>query len=488
MTAAPRSLLSNTLAAGAATLWTALCTLGLLPVLIRLLGPERYGVWVLLGVLLVPGRGLTSLLDLGLQQSLIARVAAEPAAAPARLGAGLRMLVAVGVLAAVTLSLAAPALADLVAPRSQATETTAAVRLLAVQLVVDLPALGLAAGLLGLRRYELQRSLDAARVTLTTAAWISAAALGGGLTALAAVSLGVAVLHAIGLAAGLAVHGLRPHRGGRATDELRHGLPLLALRATGVGYRQLDRVVLGIVVGAVAVSGYDVADKVNLAGLTVLGVATSALIPAAASHRARAPDRLPVLAGDATRWSALVAAPFVGLALGAAEPIGRILAGTDLPGAPAAVRWLALATAVAFVYAAAFEMTIGTGSGRRLVPAALAGLGLNLVATVLLARRFGLPGSAAATFLATVAVAVPVLRACGPAVRLGAPGLVRAAVPGVGLCAATGVVAWSATGVLGDTPALALAVGGAAALTLVVLGRIWRRRPPVTLLAREVGS
>ena len=53
------SLLSNTLASGAATVWTGLLGLVLLPFLIRELGVSEYGVWVLLGLLLVQGRGLS---------------------------------------------------------------------------------------------------------------------------------------------------------------------------------------------------------------------------------------------------------------------------------------------------------------------------------------------------------------------------------------------------------------------------------------------
>lgn len=486
MTRPPRSLLSNTLASGAATLWAAACVFVTLPVLIRLLGADRYGLWVLLGVVLIPGRGLASLLDLGLQQSLVARVAAaDPADAARRLGAGLRVLACVGLAAAGVLAATAPWLVDRVGAGPHHTDAVRALRLLALQLCVDVPAVGLGAALEGLRRYELRRGIDAVRVTLTTAGTITVAATGGGLTGLAMVSVAAAVLTAVALAAGVARHGLWPARGASARTELRHGLPLLALRASGVGYRQLDRIVLGVVVGAAAVSGYDVADKVNLAGLTALGIATSALIPVAAHGLRHHPDRTRRLAREATRWAALVAAPLVGFALGAAAPLARVLAGDPVPGTAAAIRWLAFATAVALTYAAAFEMAIGAGAGRRLVTPSLVGLTLNLVATVLLARRFGLPGSAAATFLATLAVAPAVLRACGRSLSQRPTELLVASAPAAGLAAGVAAAGWAATRALPDTGALAVTGAITLAATMATLLVVWRHDRPAAFLARE---
>ena len=200
----PRGLVSNTLASAGATLWIAALTVVSVPVLIRLLGVREYGVWVLVTVIAVQGRGLGSLLDLGLGQSLIQRVAAteDREQAARHVGAGVRLLGAVGTLAAAVLVVAASPLVHLFSIKDPAAITTAttAVRFLALQLIVELPGVALGSGLEGLRRYEVRRTIDAARATAFFAGAIAIAAAGGSVAGLAAWSLATTVASTVALA------------------------------------------------------------------------------------------------------------------------------------------------------------------------------------------------------------------------------------------------------------------------------------------------
>jgi O-antigen/teichoic acid export membrane protein len=466
----PRGLLSNTLASAASTFWVAALTVLSVPLLIRLLGVGEYGVWVLITVLAVQGRGLGSLLDLGLSQSLIQRVAAtdDRGRAGEHVGAGVRLLFVVGIGAAVTITVAAPALVDAFSITTAREAAVSAVRLLGLQLAVELPAVALGAGLEGLRRYEVKRGIDAARATAFAVGAIVIAASGGSVAGLAAWSAVTTVVTAVAFVVALRHFGVHPFRGGSSRAEARAGLPLLALRATGVGYRQLDRVVLGLVVSTVAVAGFDVAEKVNLVALTALGAATSALIPAAAFGLRTDRERTRVLAVRATRWSAAVTVPLAAFAFGAAAPLGRLVAGSDIPGATAAIRWLALSTIVSVVFAAGFEMAIGAAAARRLVPISLGALALNVIATVILARRYGLAGSAAATFVAAIAVLPVVARICGEVFDHSTSVLVRACVPGYALGL---VVAACAAGAVALLPGIVgLAVGAFLSAVVVLAG------------------
>ena len=486
----PRGLLSNTLASAAATFWVAALTVVSVPILIRLLGVSEYGVWILITVLAVQGRGLGSLLDLGLSQSVIQRVAAtdDPDGAGGHVGAGVRLLAAVGVVAAAVIVACAPALVDAFSITTAQAAAVTAVRLLGLQLVVELPAVALGAGLEGLRRYEVKRAIDAGRATAFAVGAIVIAAGGGTVAGLALWSVVTTAATATSFVVALRHFGVHPFRGGSARAEARAGMPLLALRATGVGYRQLDRVVLGLVVSTVAVAGFDVAEKVNLVALTALGAATSALIPAAAFGLRTDRDRTRGLAVRATRWSAAVTVPLAAFAFGAAAPLAHLVAGTDIAGATAAIRWLALATVVSVVFAATFEMAIGAAAARRLVPVSLGGLALNIVATIVLARRYGLAGSAAATCVTAIAVLPVVARICGEVFDHSTAVLVRACVPGFGLGLAVAACAAAAVAILPGIPGLAL---GASVATLVVLagllGSIVTRRDPAIAHRRGGG-
>lgn len=486
--AEPRGLLSNTLASAAATFWIAALTVVSVPVLIRLLGVREYGVWVLVTVIAVQGRGLGSLLDLGLSQSMIQRVAAtdDHERAARHVDGGVRLLAGVGLLAATVLFVAAPSLVDVFSVTTGRAAAITAVRLLGLQLVIELPAVALGAGLEGLRRYEVKRSIDAARATAFAVGAIVIAASGGSVAGLARWSVVTTAATAIAFAVALRHFGVRPSGGGSARAEARAGMPLLALRATGVGYRQLDRIVLGLVVSTVAVAGFDVAEKVNLVALTALGAATSALIPAAAFGLRTDRDRTRALAVRATRWSAAVTVPLAAFAFGAATPLARLVAGSTIDGTPAAIRWLALATIASVVFAAGFEMAIGAAAAGRLVPVSLGALALNLVATVVLARRYGLAGSAAATFVATVAVLPVVARICGEVFDHSTSVLIGACTPGFALGVAVALVAAGATAVAPGLAGLliaALVSGAIVAVGMLALHRHERLAPPTTVVA-----
>ena len=221
----PRGLLSNTLASAAATFWVAALTVVSVPILIRLLGVSEYGVWILITVLAVQGRGLGSLLDLGLSQSVIQRVAAtdDPDGAGGHVGAGVRLLAAVGVVAAAVIVACAPALVDAFSITTAQAAAVTAVRLLGLQLVVELPAVALGAGLEGLRRYEVKRAIDAGRATAFAVGAIVIAAGGGTVAGLALGSVVTTAATAAAFVVALGHFGVHPFRGGSARAKVRAG-------------------------------------------------------------------------------------------------------------------------------------------------------------------------------------------------------------------------------------------------------------------------
>ncbi len=477
---APRSLLSNTVAGGISLGWITLLTFAVTPILLRRLGTVEYGAWVLLTVVLIQGRGLASLLDLGLQQSLIARIAGtdDLDEAGRRLGAGLGVLVGIGISAGLVLAAAAPSIVgafDL--PRATAHEATTALRVLAGQVAIDLPGVGWGSALEGLRRYEMRRALDAGRATIFLVGAVWVAGQGRGLVAIALVSAAAALWFAIGAAAASLRAGLRPVSGGHPRAEVRQALPFAALRITGVTFRQLDKVVLGLVATTVAVAGFDVAEKANLAPLAILGVATSALIPAAAARRRTDWAGTQALVARATRWSSTAAMPLAAVAAAVAPSLARLVAGTHIDGAAAAMRWLLLSTILAAVAAAGFELAMGIGGARRLAPISIAGLVVNVVATVALARAYGLAGTASASFLA-VAFEVPLqVMVISRLFDLRPSALISAAGPGLILA----VVGFAPAFVVGGhgSDVGSLVQGAAAGLLAVALAAAAMRRSRV---------
>lgn len=442
------SLLAHTISSAVATGWSIVVTLTLLPILIRAMGPASYGVWILLSVFLFQGRGLVSLLDLGLQQSIIGRIAAspDPLERNRRLGASLATLAPLGLVSALALALFAPHVVGLVrTPPVVAQEAVLGLRVLALQLGIELPGIALASTLEGVRRYPARRALDALRVTLFAVGAVAATRTDSPLLGLAASSAVSSLVFFAGCAVALAAAGIRPVTGGSPREELRWSRPLLALRLTGIGSRQLDRVVLGLALGPLAVATFDVADRSNLVALTALGVATSALIPAAAESLRNDVRSAGDLLIRATRWSSFLTLVICGLLFALAEPMTTVLAGESLPGAATALRLLVVSTGVASLYAAGYEMAIGAGIARRLAPLGLLALAVNLVATLALAPRFGVRGSAFASLLSTSTIVVPLTVLISKQFRRRAVDLLRAAAPGATAASMSALTAWSVT-------------------------------------------
>ena len=330
-----------------------------------------------------------------------------------RFTAGMMLLAPVGAASAIVLFVIAPCAVDLfnIVPALRA-GTVMAVRLLAVQLVVEFPAVAMGSGLEGLRRYELRRGLDAALRHVVRDRGGRARDPRARGNRLAAASLVIAIVYACALSIATYSAGLTLRPGGTPREELRRSFPLLAMRAAGVGYRQIDRIVLGILATTVAVAGFDVADKLNLVALTMLGIATSALIPAAAVNARRAPADNAALVRRATKWTAIVTLPITGFVFGAAVPLCHAIAGTDIPGAVAATRSACGRRSRRLGLRREAEMAIGAGAGWALARWPLVALGVNLVGSVVLARAYGLAGSAAATAIATSVAAPAVTAVC----------------------------------------------------------------------------
>ena len=160
MSRAPKSLLSNTVASGAAIGWTALVTLGLTPFLIRQLGVMAYGVWVTTGpVLLIQGRGLASSPTWACSSRSSSVVAAAEdgrrcQAAP--LGTALRILTVMAVVSAAAVVASAPLLAGLFQAFLPVLEGDAVrgLRLLGLETWWSTSGVELRRALEGLRRYE----------------------------------------------------------------------------------------------------------------------------------------------------------------------------------------------------------------------------------------------------------------------------------------------------------------------------------------------
>lgn len=289
-------LFRNTLANGVGRFASLTITLALTPFLIRALGDEAYGVFVLaLTLTFLTGYG--ALADLGVEGATVRYVAAARSEGDKKrvdgiVSTALAFFTAVGMLFGPGLALLSGPLVDAfsVAPDLRS-EATACFALVGAQLFFDLPSRAFFAVLEGAQRFTAWQAIEISRVVVQGALFVVVLIAGYGLVGLSAAlvisSAGALVMSAV--LARRTMPGLRvsPRVASRAAlrELVTLGGGLFALRVMGTLFRQMDKAIIGIVLGVRLVTPYDVANKVHLGAGAVQAVTISALLPAAAFVR-----------------------------------------------------------------------------------------------------------------------------------------------------------------------------------------------------------
>jgi len=161
----------------------------------------------------------------------------------------------------------------------------------AVQVVVDQASNGCQASLDGLQRADLSRLSDGLRRTLVAVAVAVVAASGGGLLQVAVASLAASSGGLVVVA--VVLHRVRGtwwrHRPGveHMRELLAYGKTAAVIRPIGVIHRQMDRLIVGAILGPSAVSLVEIATQIQNGAEAVLSSSSYAVLPAASWVRAR---------------------------------------------------------------------------------------------------------------------------------------------------------------------------------------------------------
>lgn len=410
-----RRLLVNTAATGAGNVWAMVVVLVSLPVLLAGLGSAAFGTWVLLQTFSAT-TGWLSLADVGIRYATTTAVAEQASlddhdAVGRTTASGYVLLALFGLTCGLLLGAVGPWTLPILfdTPDGLVDALRWAIVLFAVQVVVDFAIHAATASLEGLQRVDRSRAVEAVRRTVTAAATMVAAALGGGLVAVAGASLGATVLAAVISVVVLArslPHPvvLRPARS-TARSLLGSGKAVAAVRPFGVVHRMMDRLIVGAVLGPSAVVYVEIATQIQN-GADAVGSATSyAAVPGSAWLDAR-DDRasLRELLEVGTKYSMLVTMPFVVAPALLAAPLIELWVGTGYGPAVSLTVLGLLYIALSTPLQVANSLLLGTGNGAAVLRAVGVAVVVNLVASLALVGPLGIDG----VFLGTL-VAAPVL-------------------------------------------------------------------------------
>jgi O-antigen/teichoic acid export membrane protein len=382
------------------------------PILVHHLGVTEFGIWVLAGSVLL----YLELFEFGFGTATVAYVARFAATGDHErvkraIATSMWMLTGPGVavaVAAVAFAALLPSVVDL--PADLVTPARVLLLLLALDLAVSMPGDTFGGTLAAFQRYDLLNFTLAAVLAAQAIAWIIVIVAGGGLVALGVVTvllslagqltrflLARRLVPALSLSPRMVDRSLaRPYAG------LSFWFALSSIAETVV--RRVDAVVVGVVVSVPAVGVYAVGQKLSQLAQRFIAPATLTFFPYAAELAARGNSgglRRSLM--HSVRISLFVAGP-VGLGTAVlAGPALEAWVGEGFGQARLVVVYLATATAVAAMGAAAVVVVNGMGLPR--VPALIytCEAVLNLALSIVLGRETGLKGVALATLIASAA-------------------------------------------------------------------------------------
>ena len=153
----------------------------------------------------------------------------------------------------------------------------------------------------------------------------------------------------------------------------REATGFLTLRVSSIVYSQMDRVIVGVMLGAAAVANYEVAYKLHALAAMVLALAPSALMPAASYLGARGDtDRLRVLYVRGTRLAVAATSAVTLSAMIFARPLLVAWVGEDYAGLAGTTRLYLVYPILVSIHVIGLTMLVGLGRLARWPPSASA--------------------------------------------------------------------------------------------------------------------
>jgi O-antigen/teichoic acid export membrane protein len=469
-----RRVVLNTLASGAGNVWAMVVAFVSVPLLLTGLGTAAFGLYALL-LTFSAVNGWFSLADLGMWTAATRGIAAHAStddrdAASEVAHTALVAVPILGCVAAVVFVVAGSAWLPAVfrAPDALVDDLRLAIACFAGTIVLDLLNGTAQSCLEGYQRVDLSRACDALRRGVFAAATVATALAGGGIGGVAVAGLGAAALGTV-----VTLAALRPYlRAGarrrapfvpRFAELLRAGRTVAVLRPLGVLERTVNRTVVGMILGPVAVAAVEIATQVQNGADAVLSASSYAVVPSASWLSARRDhETLRALVVSGTKYAVAVTGCVAGLGLLLVAPALRLWVGPSAAGRSTDLAVLGLLSVVMVApMAVGSNLLLGVDRAGAILRAAAMAMVVNLAASIVLVDRIGPRGAFLATLAANLIVVPVITRAFLRYVGIRTGRFVRASVlPSLPPFAAMGAaVVLVRLASLGDAATVALGAG-----------------------------
>lgn len=376
----------------------------LLPLMIRYLGKEGYGVWVLLTAFSVVS-GFMSLLDLGVQSAIVKFVSEyyvrnEINKINQIFSAGLYLFIGLGFIGAIFLSLFSyffltevfnipPGLKEL---------TRLMFLLLAVQILFDFPGLILSAVIDGLQRYDLNRAVMFVYVIVFSSALILLLLSGYGLFSLSMTMLIMSILKVILLVIVL-LH-LFPElkllinfESGILNRVFNFSWRMFLIRINAIIYNTMDKTIIGTILNTSRLTEYDVANKLRSISITPLSLFAYQVTPSASMlYGMDDKTRLQDFLIKGTKYQMAISVPVITSVLILSERFIEIWIGHEYVYIVSFARLFVVSVFIDAMIAVGQNMLIGVGRIKPLIWISMMSTIGNLAVSIFLTIKLGVMG------------------------------------------------------------------------------------------------
>jgi O-antigen/teichoic acid export membrane protein len=376
------------------TLVSRLGTLAIGVALARILGPAQFGTFAVAVLALL---AVLSFNELGVSLAIVRWQGSPREIAPT---VATLSIASSGVLAAAMLALA-PVFCDAMG----APDATGVVRVLAASVAID--------GVVATSAALLQREFRAGRrmVIDQTVGWLgSFVSIAAALAGMGAMSLAVGRVAGALVGAALFVHA-EPVLPGFDRDVARRllsfGLPLAASSIVVFGVKFVDQLVVGAVLGPVALGFYVLAFNLSSWPATVFSQPVRDVSPAAFARLQGDPAALRGALVSSVALLTAVTLPVCLVLSGAAAPIISVVYGSEWEAAATVLAWLGVVSALRILFELFYDYFVVVGSTRLIFAVQVVWFAALLPALYVGAKLDGIAGAAAAQALVAAAVVLP---------------------------------------------------------------------------------
>ena len=415
--AAALRLVRATIANGAGTVASAILGVLLTPLLIHGLGVQGYGIFAL-ALSVTSFGGYAALGDLGVEVAAVRHIAQADAAADIPLlnrtvSTAMAFFGLIGLVLVVVILALATTLVDAFSVSSSLRDAAiTCFSLTGISLLFDFPSRALYAVLEGTIRFELFQVVQVVRAIGQTLLFVCVIVfdLGvGGMGAAMAIAAALCFL-ALWVITHWKVPGLqvRPWLFSlRLFRELMtFGSGMFVIRTVGTIYREMDKLIIGVALGAASVAIFEIANRLHLAASMVQSIAASALIPTTV-HAQDDPSLLQAMFLRGTCYAVATALPFTLAALFFAKALILTWIGPSVLDAVGPSRILLVYLLFAAFMVVGQTMVVALGRLRVVMWLTLGNLGVNVVASLLLVDPLGVKGVTLGTLIAQAIFAPP---------------------------------------------------------------------------------